>query len=198
LIRLAREDISGRASSQTFDSHLKSDPARLKALQEDKEDFLPRGAHPVGTVRVDVSYERQLLHSATCWEGTELKFPVTVDEPPSRGGDGAAPAPLSYFVLGAAACLLTQLAKLAMLDELKINSMSMSARGHFNRKLGGTFSELVFDVKISGAEKSARVKRLSRDAEGQCYASNTLKKAVKLVTNIEYNGGLLLTLSSTP
>jgi uncharacterized OsmC-like protein len=107
---------------------LKSDPCHLEALQKDNEDLLPGNAHAFGTVRVDATHTKQLRHSAVCWEGTELKFPLTVDEPPSRGGDATAPAPMSYFVLGAATCLLTQLAKLSMLGELEIESLSITAQ----------------------------------------------------------------------
>jgi uncharacterized OsmC-like protein len=173
---------------------LKSDPSHLQALQKDNEDLLPSHAHPIGTVRVDAVYVKQLRHSAVCWEGAELKFPLTVDEPQSRGGDATGPAPLSYFVLGAATCLLTQLAKLSMLGELQIDSLSITARGHFERKLEGSFTDIIYDVKITGAEGESRVEKLCRDAERQCFASNTLRKAIDLVTNIDYNGSRLVTL----
>jgi uncharacterized OsmC-like protein len=176
------------------DSPLKSDPSHLAALQDDRKDLYPGGARPVGTVRVDLSHERQLLSSAVCWEGSELKFPLIVDEPPSRGGDGSGPAPLSYFVAGAAACLLTQLSKLALLRELEVDSISMTAHAHFDRKLDGSFTDVTFDVKMTGTEDAAAIEAMARDAERQCYASNTLRKAVKLASNIEYNGKMLVRL----
>jgi uncharacterized OsmC-like protein len=147
---------------------------------------------------VDATHVEQLRHSAVCWEGTELKFPLTVDEPPSRGGDAVAPAPLSYFVLGAATCLLTQLAKLSLLRELQIDSLSLMARGHFERKLKGAFTDVIYDVSITGTEGTAHVEKLCRDAEMQCLASNTLRKAVDLTTNVEYNKRPLVTLPSHP
>jgi len=173
---------------------LKSDPYRLEALQKDNEALLPDNSHAFGTVRVDATHTKQLRHSAVCWEGAELKFPLTVDEPPSRGGDATAPAPLSYFVLGAATCLLTQLAKLSMLAELKIDSLSITARGHFDRTMEGAFTDMIYDVKITGTEGDARVEKLCRDAERQCFASNTLRKAIDLVTNVDYNESRLITL----
>jgi uncharacterized OsmC-like protein len=175
---------------------LKSDPFHLQALRKDSEDLLPRHAHPIGTVRVDATHVKQLRHSAVCWEGMELRFPVTVDEPPSRGGDATGPAPLSYFVLGAATCLLTQLAKLSMLRELEVDSLSITARGHFERKMEGAFTDVTYEVRIAGAEEGARVEQLCRDAEKQCFASNTLRKAIDLVTTIEYNGRHLVTFPS--
>jgi uncharacterized OsmC-like protein len=177
---------------------LKSDPSHLQALERDNEDLLPDHAHPIGTVRVDATHLKQLRHSAVCWEGTEFKFPLVVDEPPSRGGDATGPAPLSYFVLGAATCLLTQLAKLSMLGELKIDSLSITTRGHFERKLEGAFTDITYGVKITGTEGDARVEKLCRDAEKQCFASNTLRKAIDLITNVDYNGRRLVTLPSHP
>lgn len=177
---------------------MKSDPSHLKALQKDNDELLPDSVRPIGTVRVDASHARQLRLSAVCWEGTEFKFPLTVDEPPFRGGDATGPAPLSYFVLGAATCLLTQLAKLSMLGELKIDSLSITARGHFDRKIEGAFTDMIYDVKISGTEGDARVEKLCRDAERQCFASNTLRKAIDLVTNVDYNGRRLVVPSSPP
>ena len=177
---------------------MKSDPSHLQALRRDNDDLLPGNARPIGTVRVDASHTGQLHHSAVCWEGTEFRFPLIVDEPPSRGGDATGPAPLSYFVLGAATCLLTQLAKLSMLGELKIDSLSITARGHFERKMEGAFTDMIYDVKISGTEGDARVEKLCRDAERQCFASNTLRKAVDMVTNVDYNGRRLVTLPSLP
>jgi len=174
---------------------LKSDPAHLAALKEDMEELLPGNARPIGTVRVDAVHSHQLRLASVCWEGEGLKFPVTVDEPPSRGGDAGAPAPLSYFILGAATCLLTQFSKLAMLGELKVDSLSMTARGHFERKIEGAFTDVTYDVKIAGSEAPATIEKLSRDAERQCFASNTLKKALKLTTNVDYNGSHLLTLT---
>ncbi len=172
---------------------MKSDPAHMPSLRRDNDDLLP-GSKSVGTVRVDIVNSRQLQHLATCWEVEGLKFEATVDEPPSRGGDASGPAPLSYFVMGAAACLLTQLGKLALLRDLKVDSLSMVARAHFDRQMEGAFTDIIYDVKVFGGEEDASIVTLSRDAERQCFASNTLRKAVKLVTNVEYNGKRLLTL----
>ena len=177
---------------------MKSDPSHLLALQRDMEEILPGSVRPVGTVKVDANHIQQLRLSATCWEGADFNFSLGVDEPPSRGGDAGGPAPLSYFILGAATCLLTQFAKLALLGELRIDSLSMTARGHFDRKVEGAFTDLIYDVKISGQEGASRIEKLSRDAERRCFASNTLKKAVKLVTNVDYNGKHLVMLQSSP
>ena len=184
--------------AEPSDQSMQSDPSHLKALRKDNEELLPSSPRAIGTVRVDAIHVEQLRHSAVCWEGTEFKFPLIVDEPPSRGGDATGPAPLSYFVLGAATCLLTQLAKLSMLGELEIDSLSITARGHFDRKLEGAFRDIIYDVKIAGAEVDARVEKLCRDAELQCFASNTLRKAIDLVTNVDYNGRRLVILSSHP
>lgn len=162
------------------------------------DELLPGHGRPVGTVRVDVRHVEQLHLEAVCWEGTDYKFKVTVDEPPSRGGDAAGPAPLSYFILGAATCLLTQYAKIAILNGLQLDSISMTARGHFDRQVEGAFTDITYDLCLTGREDPDRIRALAKDAEEHCFASNTLKKVVKLFTNVEYNGRRLLTLTSSP
>jgi uncharacterized OsmC-like protein len=167
---------------------MKWNPSHLPALKKDMEQLLPKVARPVGTVRVDIHHAEQLRLSAICWEGDELRYSMLVDEPPSRGGDGSAPAPLSYFVLGAGACLMTQIAKLAILDNLDISSLSMSVRGHFDRVLRGSFTDIIYDIQMTGGESIGRVRRLCKEADEHCFASNTLRSSVRLVVNITYNG----------
>ena len=65
----------------------------------------------------------------------------------------------------------------------------MAARGHFDRRLGGSFTEVVYDLKLTSPSSKEEIARLSREAEEMCYAHNTLKKAgVKMVTNVFLNG----------
>ena len=177
------------------DRPMKSDPAHAEALRRDMEERLPSGARPVGTVRVDVNHIRQLTLSSVCWEGAGLRFPLKVDEPPSRGGDAEGPAPLSYFVLGAASCLLTQFAKISMLEELKVDSLAITARAHFDHKIEGAFTDIIYDVTIVGREEGDSIIGLSQKAEKLCFASNTLKKVVKLTTNVTYNGEKIISLA---
>jgi uncharacterized OsmC-like protein len=177
---------------------LKSSQKHLNSLRKDMDELLPGHGRPIGTVRVDVQHIEQLRLEAVCWEGTDYKFKVTIDEPPSRGGDAAGPAPLSYFVLGAATCLMTQYVKIIILNGLKLDSISMRARGHFDRQIEGAFTDIVYDVRLTGSEDSDRIRALAKDAEEHCFATNTLKRAIRLVTNVEYNGQRLVSLTASP
>ncbi len=161
---------------------------RLDALRADMSERTATGPRRVGTVRVDVRHVTGVRFEATCWEGGGQKHVIRVDEPSERGGDGLAPAPLSYFVAGAASCLLTQYAKLAALEQVAVTGLELIARGHFDRSIGGSFEDVIFDVRITSNENPGRIRELSERAEQMCFASSTLKKCLTLTTNVYHNG----------
>lgn len=72
---------------------------------------------------------------------------------------------------------------------MKVERFSMTALGRFDRRPGGSFREVVYDVTMTGEESESAVERLAKRAQLQCYAHNTLKKAgVKFTTNVTWNG----------
>jgi uncharacterized OsmC-like protein len=96
---------------------------------------------------------------------------------------------LAYFLAGAASCLMNQYAVLAIDRGVRFEEFEMTARGHFNRKLGGAFNEIVYELKISSRASAGKILGISKEAERMCYAHNTLRKAgVKMVTKINLNG----------
>lgn len=117
-------------------------------------------------------------------------FEFLVDEPPERGGTDSAPNPLAYFLAGAATCLLSHYMLCAIADDLRIDGLSLTARGRFNRRLtGGAFTEVVYDVKIESREERDAILRLAERAEEMCYAHNTLANAgVGLTQAVHLNG----------
>lgn len=137
-----------------------------------------------GAERVDVAHVEQLQLRAR-----KGNYEFTVDEPSERGGTGKGPNPLAYFVGGAASCLATQFIRVIMARSLKVDSFRMTAIGRFDRKLGGSFREIVYEVVMTGEEAEEAVRALVERAQLQCYAHNTLRKAgVNLVTNVDWNG----------
>jgi len=141
-------------------------------------------------VRTDVSLLEQLTLEARCREGGK-KYRFLVDEPASRGGLARGPAPLSYFLGAAGACLLTQYAKLAILHSLGIDTMKILVLGHIDRHLGGGFTDITYQVRLTGSESPERVKRLADEAERCCFVHNTLKRALRTSTRLYLNGALL-------
>jgi uncharacterized OsmC-like protein len=137
-----------------------------------------------GAERVDLKRVEHLK-----FEVRKRHFTFFVDEPAERGGTDEAPNPLAYFIAGAASCLLNQYATLAIARGIPLTDLELTARGHFDRKLGGAFEEMIYDIRLSSKAATQSILSLSREAERMCYAHNTLKKAgVKMVTNLFLNG----------
>ncbi len=128
-----------------------------------------------GAERVDI---RRVKHLK--FEARKRHFRFTIDEPPERGGTDEGPNPLAYFI--------NQYAVLAIARDVPIDDLTIAARGHFDRVLGGSFKEIMYDLRISSEASRETILDLSREAERMCYAHNTLSKAgVKMVTNLFLN-----------
>jgi len=160
---------------QTIKEHVR------KRHEEDDEEFL------FGAERVDL---RRVDHLKL--EARKREFTFTVDEPPERGGTDQGPNPLAYFIAGAASCLMNQFLTDAIYRGVELQDVQMVARGHFNRKLGGSFTDIVYEVKLTSRAPKDAILSVAREAEEMCYAHQTLKKAgVKMTTNIFLNGTLI-------
>jgi uncharacterized OsmC-like protein len=140
-----------------------------------------------GAERVDLRRVDRLK-----FEARKRDFTFFVDEPPERGGTDQAPNPLAYFMAGAASCLMNQYVTAAIAKGISLDEFEMTARGHFDRRMGGAFEEMIYDVRISSKAPKSEIRKLSNEAEEMCYAHNTLKKAgLKMRTNLHLNGELL-------
>ncbi len=149
-----------------------------KRHEADDEEFL------FGAERVDLKHLDNLT-----MEASKRHFTFLVDEPAERGGTDRGPNPLAYFLAGAASCLMNQYATDAIYRDVRLDSFEITARGHFDRRLGGAFNDMTYDLKISSRASKEQILALSREAEEMCYAHNTLKKAgVRMVCNIFLNG----------
>jgi len=140
-----------------------------------------------GAERVDLERVKHLKFRAR-----KRDFAFFVDEPAERGGTDEGPNPLAYFIAGAASCFMNQWAVDAIYRGVDLDKLEMTARGHFDRRLGGSFDEIIYDLRISSKAPKEALRALAREAEEMCYAHNTLKKAgVKMTTNVYLNGQLL-------
>ena len=150
-----------------------------------KEDGERRslGAEKIGTHRIDVQLIEQLR-----FEASFGNFRFTIDEPPERGGTNGGLPPLSYFLAGAVSCLLTQYAKLAIAKNVPLTSMKAVARGHFDRRVGGAFRDIIYEIAIVSPASADAIGDVAREAELLCYAHNTLKNSVHMQTNLTLNG----------
>jgi len=140
-----------------------------------------------GSERVDL---RRINHLAL--EAQKRGFTFLVDEPEERGGTDKGPNPLAYFLAGAASCLMNQYLTDAVYRGVKLEGIELTARGHFDRRMGGSFTEIVYDLRLMSPSSEEAVVSLSREAEDMCYAHQTLMKAgVKVTTNLFLNGKLV-------
>jgi len=137
-----------------------------------------------GSERVDL---RRVDHLKV--EARKRHFIFYVDEPADRGGTDQGPNPLAYFIAGAASCLINQFLTDAIYRGVTLEDVGMAARGHFDRRMGGAFTEIIYDLRVTSPSSKEDILSLAREAEEMCYAHQTLKKAgVKMVTNILLNG----------
>jgi uncharacterized OsmC-like protein len=137
-----------------------------------------------GAERVDL---RRVEHLKV--EVKKRHFAFYVDEPAERGGTDQGPNPLAYFIAGAASCLINQFLTDAIYRGVTLEDVDMTARGHFDRRMGGAFTEIIYDLKLTSPSSKEEILSLATEAEEMCYAHQTLKKAgVKMKTNILLNG----------
>ncbi|MGI0080024.1 MAG: OsmC-related (seleno)protein [Nitrososphaerales archaeon] len=166
----------------------------MKTIPELREAVLKldeqRGRMPrdVTTIRIDVRNLEQ-MHLEGLLEG----FSVSVDEPPQRGGTNAGPSPLHYFLLGAASCFLTQMARVAIIKEMKIDSMEITARAHADRAKSRRFIDMIYDIRATGTETKDKTIELLHQAEEMCFVHNTLKSVIPMTSNLSLNGTQIAT-----
>jgi uncharacterized OsmC-like protein len=126
------------------------------------------------------------------------RFWLESDEPQERGGDDLAPAPLQYFLAGAAFWLLTQLAKFSPLYNVPIEEAEVDVRANFSvadkYDLGGppgAFQQVTFDLKVSSSAPNPQVANLIAHAERACHAAQTFRAPVPVKLKATLNGEAL-------
>ncbi len=171
--------------------YLKSNHAKagMKTIPELKEVVLQREQRrlamgkDIGTIRADVRNIEQLHFEAKCFG-----FSIDTDEPPERGGTHTALDPLGYFIIGAASCFLTQVAREIMIRNLNIDTMEITARAHYDVARTREFSDMIYDLRLTGNETPEKTIELLHAAENRCFPHRTLSKAIPLTTNLSLNG----------
>lgn len=162
---------------------MKKYPELTKKVAEENVERRNLREIKIGTQRVDLQLDEHLRFQVI---GGSFNF--TIDEPVERGGTNAGLPPLAHFLAGAASCLLTQYAKLALEKGVQIESMKAIARGHFDRRIGGAFKDVIYDVDIRSPATPESIVSLAHEAESMCYVHNTLKRTVQMQTNLTLNG----------
>jgi len=135
------------------------------------------------TERIDM----KIVHQLT-FEAHRRQFSFFIDEPPERGGRDAGLNPLAYFIAGAASCLLNQYGMLAMGRDIPLQG-TLSAKATFERKMGGSFNEIEYDIRLESTASEGEIRKLANDALSMCYANNTMRRAgVRIAMDVSLNG----------
>ncbi|MBM2810719.1 MAG: OsmC-like protein [Chloroflexi bacterium] len=150
----------------------------------------------LGTVRVDITHQAQKSFEAI-YKSEDQSFRIAIDEPTIRGGQNQGPSPLGYFVTGAASCLAMQYMNVMQERPLPLESMKVLARAHNDRQ-ARVFTDMVFQVSLTGPISPADAEALARDASKRCFVENTLEKAIPITTEVSLNGEPLVTLARVP
>jgi len=162
---------------------LKIYPELVSVVKKEDNERRALSEVKIGTQRIDIELVEQLRFKASFG-----RFSFTIDEPPERGGTDAGLPPLAHFVAGAASCLMTQYVKLAIAKDVPLTSMKAVARGHFDRRMGGAFTDMTYEISIESPASEDAIKEMAREAESMCFAHNTLKRVVRMQTNLTLNG----------
>ncbi len=169
------------------------DPSRAKIVADMIVTRKGASRENLGTERVDIKHLGELK-----FQIRKADFELIADEPADRGGTNTGPNPLGYFLAGAASCLMMQYARLATAKNIPLDQLEMTARAHFERRIRGSFTEAIYDVKIQSREDEARIVALSKEAEDMCFVHQTLLKAgVRMTTNVSLNGKEVASLKAT-
>lgn len=161
---------------------LKTIPELREAVVHPGSEASPIG-RPVTTIRIDLKQIEQLKFEAK----TQGGFTIFSDEPTQRGGTNFAPSSLNYFVFGAASCFLSQMTKVCIIKNLRVDGIEITARGHVDRTKR-KFTDFVYDVRLTGSETKENITELLYKAEEMCFVHQTLKDAIPVTSNVSSNG----------
>jgi uncharacterized OsmC-like protein len=155
-----------------------------------------RAPSPIGTIRVDLTYQGGKAFEATL-KNEDRAFQLQIDEPTARGGQSLGVWPLGYFVTGAASCLAMQYVNVLREKPQPVEQITLVARAHNDRE-AKCFTDMIFQVSLTGALSAEEAEALARAASERCYVENTLARAIPLTTEVHLNGEHIATLSRQP
>lgn len=137
------------------------------------------------TITVHLEKKDDFLSLASTKERDHIWYS---DEPKERGGQDKGANPLSYFLSGMGFCQLVHYAEHSIADHIKIDSIDMKIEGIISLQWPRRFTEVTYEVKISSSENDEKILKLARTAAQDCFVTNTLKRACKVLGIIIHNG----------
>jgi uncharacterized OsmC-like protein len=125
-------------------------------------------------------------------EAKSGKFIWYSDQWKGVGGKAEYPGPLQYFLSGMPLCQMVHYTERSALSGLRIESIEIDLRGNYDIRTGGSFEEIIYETRITSPESEEKIAELVKDAEGDCYVTNTLAKAITIRREAYLNGKLIL------
>ena len=121
-------------------------------------------------------------------------FQIQCDEGSAIGGEDTAPAPLYYFSVGIAFCLLTHLSSFIHSKNLQVDKIKVEQRTRFRTDFekaedtDGTCDGVETHVVIESPEPRDKIENLVKISEKTCMAVQTIINSTPLSTHIHLNG----------
>ncbi len=112
------------------------------------------------------------------------KITLYADEPSFLGGNGIAPNPVQYCIMGAMACFAATFAKWAGIEGIVLDEFQISAKAQLDmsRSFGMSdnpiLEKIVFDIHIRTDAGEEEVNRLLEITEERCPAYYCLKESI--------------------
>jgi uncharacterized OsmC-like protein len=130
--------------------------------------------------------------------GETSHFEVFADEGARLGGDNTAPRPLTYFLLSAGFCTLTQLHRYSEMMKITLRDPKVTVRSGFRTDgsvLRGTVkaSTVGFEVEIEveSDDPPERVAACIQAAENGCFVMQTVIEPTEVKRTVRLNGETL-------
>ncbi len=119
-------------------------------------------------------------------------FTLTIDEPPSLGGEDAGPNPVEYILAGFMGCMNVVVHMVARERGVKINSLEVDASGPLDptrlegkpteERAGYQSIELVFTIDADASEEE--IAEIVRIAETRCPVSDNLSNPTPITVRV--------------
>ena len=123
------------------------------------------------------------------------QYEVYADEGPRMGGENSAPRPLSYFLLSAGFCALTQLHRYSEMMKVELHEAKVTVRSGFRTDgsvLRGTVQAKVVDFEIEFDVQSdappEKVAACIKAADAGCFVMQTVRNPTEVTSKVILNG----------
>ena len=148
----------------------------------------PRQA--IGTVRANSK-----LIGDQASEAKHRQHILISDESKEVGGTDKGPSPLDYFMAAVGFCENVTFARYATLNGLNFDSLETSARGHWDRRGQGDFTEIepaftdfVVETRVISNDSVEKIKRVTKIVHKRCPMHSTIARVGKVVDRLFVNG----------